>query len=90
MLFRSTWMLELALPVGLCFARTRAVALLAALALIVAIEAGALEIFFGGLMVGLLLLFAERERLSVLIGPIVLVYAAWLARVFVAGAGGAG
>lgn len=83
-----TWVLEIALPIGLCFERTRRLALVAALALIVAIEAGAFEIFFGGLMVGLLLLFAERERLSLLIGPIVLVYAAWLARVFATGVGG--
>lgn len=84
----ATWMLELALPIGLLVARTRVAALAGALALIVMIEAGAFEIFFGGLMVGLLLLFAKRERLGVWIGPIGLVYAIWLARVFFGESGG--
>jgi hypothetical protein len=73
-----TWIAEIALAIGLFWRRTRRAALVGALTLIFAIEVGALEIFFGGLMIGLLLLFAERDRLSPLLPWIAGVYLVWL------------
>lgn len=88
-----TWVAEIGLAIGLLLARLRRFALVAAIALIVAIEAGAREIFFGGLMLGLLLLFARRDRLAPLLPWIGAGYVLWLLRrelVVWLGLGGAG
>lgn len=53
----AAWLGELVLPALLCIGRTRRIALVALLALIVLIEAGAHELAFGGLFVQLALLF---------------------------------
>ena len=52
---------ELLLPIALVWKRTRALAIPAAIALFVLIEAGAREIFFGVLFLNMLGLFAERD-----------------------------
>ncbi len=56
-----SYLAELALPPLLLFRRTRVLGVWATLGYLVAIEAGARELFFGLLMLGLLLLFFERD-----------------------------
>ena len=85
-----TWVAELLLPVGLLFARTRRVAMIGALALLWAIQLGAGEVFFAGLMTGGLLLFAERDRLRPALAVIGLFYLAQLLADEWAGLGQAG
>jgi hypothetical protein len=46
--------------------------------LMVAIELGAREMFFGGLLIGLLLLFARRDRVATALPWIATVYLFWL------------
>jgi hypothetical protein len=77
-----TWLAEIALPIGLLGlfgSRTRTFAMVASIALMIAIQAGAREIFFGGIMVGGLLLFARRDRVSPLLPVAGLCYVLWLA-----------
>jgi hypothetical protein len=62
-----TWVAEIVLPAGLLWARTRGLALLGSLLLMAAIQAGAREFFFAGLMVGGLLLFDRRDRSPVFV-----------------------
>lgn len=76
----GTWILEILLPVGLLMPATRRPAMAATIALFVAIQLGAREVFFGGLMVGLLLLFERRDRVAAFLPPAGLVYAGWLLR----------
>lgn len=73
-----TWFLELVLPLGLLWPRTRQLSMVATILLFVAIELGAREVFFGGLMVGLILLFADRDRLAGALPWITGFYVAWL------------
>jgi hypothetical protein len=75
-----TWIAELILPLGLLWRRTRAISMIATILLFVAIQLGAREVFFGGLMVGLLLLFARRDRLAALVPWIAGLYVGWLLR----------
>ena len=56
-----TWVAEIVLPLMLLFRQTRHLGLLLVLGYIIAIELGAREIFFGGLIVNLLLLFAPTD-----------------------------
>ena len=74
-----TWVAEIVLPAGLLWARTRGLALLGSLLLMVAIQAGAREFFFAGLMVGGLLLFDARDRLRVFVPLAAAGYLVWLA-----------
>ena len=74
----ATWLAEVLLPLGLVWQRTRRPAMLAAIALMVVIELGAREIFFGGLMIGLLLLFARRDRVATALPWIAALYVLWL------------
>ena len=88
-----TWLLELVLPLGLLWTRTRRFSMVATILLFVAIQLGAREVFFGGLMVGLLLLFSERDRLARALPWMTGLYVAWLLRVdllrwFAGGQGG--
>ena len=75
----ATWLAELLLPLGLLVSRTRPAAIVGSLLLMLAIQAGAREIFFAGLMVGGLLLFAQRDRVSPFVPIASTVYVAWLA-----------
>ena len=75
-----TWLLEMMLPLGLLWSRTRAMSMVATILLFVAIQFGAQEVFFGGLMVGLLLLFARRDRLAGALPWITGLYVGWLLR----------
>jgi hypothetical protein len=75
-----TWISELILPLGLFWSRTRATAMIATILLFVAIQLGAREVFFGGLMVGLLLLFAQRDRVAAVLPWITGIYLGWLLR----------
>jgi len=75
-----TWIAELVLPLGLLWPRTRAICMIATILLFVAIQMGAREMFFGGLMVGLLLLFAKRDRVAGALPWITVLYIAWLLR----------
>ena len=75
-----TWLLELILPLGLLWPRTRRISMIATILLFVAIQLGAHEVFFGGLMVGLLLLFARRDRLAGAVPWITGLYVVWLLR----------
>jgi hypothetical protein len=59
-----TYLGEIGLPVLLLFRKTRGVAVVGILVLVAAIEAGARELFFGGMVVGLTLLFAPARGLS--------------------------
>ena len=69
-----TWILEIVLPLGLLVAATRRLAMVATIALFVAIQLGAREVFFGGVMVGLLLLFEPRDRVAPWLPVAALVY----------------
>ena len=75
-----TWLAELILPLGLLWQRTRATAMVMTILLFVAIQLGAREVFFGGMMVGLLLLFSRRDRLARLLPWITGLYVGWLLR----------
>jgi len=68
------------LPLGLLWSRTRAISMIVTILVFVAIQLGAREVFFGGLMVGLLSLFARRDRLATLLPWITGVYVFWLLR----------
>jgi len=68
----------IALPALLLWHRTRRFAMVASIALFLAIQIGAREIFFGGLMVGLLLLFSRRDRVATATPWIGAVYLVWL------------
>jgi len=75
-----TWLLELILPFGLLWPRTRRISMIATILLFLAIELGAREMFFGGLMVGLILLFARRDLLARAVPWITGFYLVWLLR----------
>ncbi len=75
-----TWLLELVLPLGLLWSRTRVISMVATIVLFVAIQLGAREIFFGGLMVGLLLLFARRDLVARALPWFTGLYVGWLLR----------
>jgi hypothetical protein len=75
-----TWLSEVVLPFFLLWSRTRGPAMVATILLFLAIQAGAREVFFGGLMVGLLLLYARRDRVAGALPWIVGVYVFWLLR----------
>jgi hypothetical protein len=76
----ATWICELVLPLGLLWSRTRAISMVSAILVFVAIQIGAREIFFGGLMVGMLLLYAQRDRLAAFLPWITGLYVFWLLR----------
>jgi len=73
-----TWLAEIVLPAGLLWARTRRLALLGSLLLMAAIQAGAREFFFAGLMVGGLLLFDARDRMRIYVPIAGAGYLVWL------------
>ena len=75
-----TWLAELGLPLALLWPRSRRVAMVATIALLFAIQVGAREIFFGGLMIGLLLLFARGDRVATALPWIGATYGLWLLR----------
>ena len=54
--------------------------MVATILLFVAIQMGAHEVFFGGLRVGLLLLFAHRDRVAAALPWITSLYVGWLLR----------
>jgi hypothetical protein len=81
----ATWVGELVLPALLLWPRTRAVAVVATIALFVAIELAAREVFFGGMMVGMVLLFTRADSTARALPAIGLVYLAWLLRYDIAG-----
>jgi hypothetical protein len=54
--------------------------MIATILLFVAIQLGAREVFFGGLMVGLLLLFSRRDRVAGALPWITGIYVVWLLR----------
>lgn len=70
-----TWIAEIALAPALLWRRTRPFAVVAAVALICAIEVAAREVFFGLLYVNLILLFLERPWHPKLVAPIAVVLA---------------
>jgi hypothetical protein len=76
----TTWILELILPLGLLWSRTRAISMMVAILLFVAIQLGAREVFFGGMMVGLLLLFARRDHVARALPWFAGLYVVWLLR----------
>jgi hypothetical protein len=73
-----TWLAEIVLPPLLLWHRTRRFAMVASIALFLAIQIGAREVFFGGLMIGLLLLFSPRDRVATATPWIGAVYLVWL------------
>lgn len=80
-----TWIAEIALAPALLWRRSRPLAIAAAVALIVAIEVAAREVFFGLLYVNLILLFLERPWHPKLVAPVaallailVLIRVGWL------------
>ncbi len=75
-----TWLVEIVVPIGLLWSRTRGVSIVVALALMVAIQLGAREVFFAGLMIGGLLLFARRDRLAAFLPVLGVFYLFWLLR----------
>jgi hypothetical protein len=54
--------------------------MVATIVLFVAIQLGAREVFFGGLMVGLLLLFARRDLVARALPWFTCLYVGWLLR----------
>jgi hypothetical protein len=66
-----TWIAEIALAPALVWRRTRPFAIAAAVALIVAIEVAAREVFFGLLYLNLILLFLDRALHPKLVLPVV-------------------
>ena len=75
----ATYLLEMGVAIGLFIRRVRPVALCVAIALIVAIEVVALEVFFGLLYLGLITLFARRALNRLLLPVFVAIYAFLLA-----------
>lgn len=73
-----TWLFELILPLGLLWSRTRAISMIATIVLFVAIQLGAHEVFFGGMMVGLLLLFGRHDHLAGALPWFTGFYVGWL------------
>ena len=71
---------ELVLPALLLWAPARWWATGATVALFIAIQLGAREVFFGGLMVGLVLLFARGDATARALPWTAAVYLAWLLR----------
>jgi hypothetical protein len=71
-----TWVGELLLPLLLVWRRTRPLGIVAVILHIAAIEAGARELFFGLLMVNLVLLYGRRDlnRLALPVSVVVLLY----------------
>ncbi len=76
----ATWLAEILLPFGLLWSRTRGAAMMASIGLFVAIQLGAREVFFAGLMVGGLLLYSRRDRLAAFVPALGLFYVFWLLR----------
>ncbi len=77
-----TWLAEITLPIGLLGllgSLARTIAMVVSIALMIAIQAGAREIFFAGMMVAGLLLFARRDRVSAFLPVVGLCYVLWLA-----------
>ena len=75
---KLTLLAEIGLPIALVWTRTRALAVPATIALFVGIQLGAREVFFGGLMIGLVLLFARRDALGRALPWIAGLYLVWL------------
>ena len=75
----ATYLLEMGVAIGLFIRRVRPVALCVAIALIVAIEVVAHEVFFGALYLGLITLFARRALNRQLLPLFVAIYAYLLA-----------
>ncbi len=73
------WIGELTLPLLLLVRRTRTIGIVATLGYITMIEIAAREIFFGGLMVGLVLLFARTDAVRRGLPWFIVLYAAALA-----------
>jgi hypothetical protein len=86
----ATWLAEIGLPIGLLAERVRTLSLVALISLMLAIQAGAREIFFAGLMFGGLLLFARRDLVGRLIPVAILAELLWMAWPWLAGQAGAG
>lgn len=82
----TTWIAEILLPLGLLARRTRTLSLLALMALFVAIQAGAREIFFAALMFGGLLLFARRDLVGRLVPVAAIAQLVWVAWPWLMGA----
>ena len=80
-----TWLAEILLPIGLLVARTRTLSLAALIGLMIAIQLGAREIFFAGLMFGGLLLFARRDLVGRLLPIALLAELLWMAWPWLAG-----
>ncbi len=76
------YLLEIVVAVMLVVPRLRRWAFPAAIGYVIAIELGARELFFGGLMINLLLLFAARDLNRRFLPLFVLLYAYVLAMVF--------
>ncbi len=75
----ATYLLEMGVAIGLFVRRVRPLALCAAIALIVAIEVVAHEVFFGALYLGLITLFARRALNRQLLPMFVAIYVYLLA-----------
>ena len=75
-----TWVAEILVGFGLLWSRTRTLSMVGALLLMVAIQLGAREVFFAGLMVGALLLYAKRDYLVAYVPAAGLFYLVWLLR----------
>jgi len=73
-----TWIAELGLAPALLWPRTRRIAVVLTLALIVAIELAAREVFFGLLYMNLILMFLETRTHAKLVAPVVALLAALL------------
>ncbi len=86
----ATWLAEILLPLGLLATRTRTLSLVALIGLMLAIQAGARELFFAGLMFGGLLLFARRDLVGRLIPGVVLCEVLWIAWPWLFGSAGGG
>ena len=75
----ATYLLEMGIAIGLFVRRVRPFALCAAIALIVAIEIVAREVFFGALYLGLITLFSRRALNRQLLPVFVAIYVYLLA-----------
>jgi len=78
----ATYLMEILVAIGLFIRRVRPLALCAAVALILAIEVAAREVFFGALFLGLIALFARRALNWQLLPLFVVFYAYLLAAGF--------
>lgn len=81
----ATWLAEILIPFGLLWSKARSASLIAALLLMLAIQLGAREVFFAGLMVGGLLLYARHDRLKAFVPVLGVFYLFWLLRPELAG-----